>query len=204
GDLGRRPALSAPGEVGELGDAVHRMAEQLASRLAALEADEALLAAVIESLHEGIVVVDARRYVVRLNESGRRMLGIADRPPFSADRLPREPALRHALAAALGGQPIPPVELTVAGHVLALTARPLEGAGAVLALFDLTAIRRLEAVRRDFVANVSHELKTPLTVIGGFAETLVTDDLPPGQRAQFAEAIRANAERMRRIVDDLL
>ncbi len=204
GDLARRPALSAPGEVGELGDAVHRMAEQLASRLAALQADEALLAAVIESLHEGIIVVDGRRRVVRLNESGRKMLGIADPPPFSADRLPRESALRHALAAALAGEATPAAELTVAGHVVALTARPLQGAGAVLALFDLTATRRLEAVRRDFVANVSHELKTPLTVIGGFAETLVTDDLPPEQRAQFAEAIRANAERMRRIVDDLL
>jgi two-component system phosphate regulon sensor histidine kinase PhoR len=59
-------------------------------------------------------------------------------------------------------------------------------------------------VRRDFVANVSHELKTPLTVIGGFAETMVTDDIPAEQRQQFADAIRANARRMQRIVDDLL
>jgi signal transduction histidine kinase len=73
-----------------------------------------------------------------------------------------------------------------------------------LALFDLTDTRRLEAVRRDFVANVSHELKTPLTVIGGFAETLTMDDLPAEQRARFVATIRANTERMRRIVDDLL
>jgi len=74
----------------------------------------------------------------------------------------------------------------------------------VLTLMDLTPVRRLEAVRRDFVANVSHELKTPLTVVGGFAETLATEELPPAQRQQFAAAIHANARRMQRIVDDLL
>ncbi|HEX2718523.1 MAG TPA: ATP-binding protein, partial [Gemmatimonadaceae bacterium] len=87
---------------------------------------------------------------------------------------------------------------------LLLTARPLREGGAVLALLDLTAMRRLEAVRRDFVANVSHELKTPLTVIGGFAETLAEDDPPPDQRRRFVEAIRTNAQRMQRLVDDLL
>ncbi|MBX6330698.1 MAG: HAMP domain-containing protein [Gemmatimonadaceae bacterium] len=204
GDLARRPALSAVGEVGELGDAVHRMADQLAARLRALQGEEARLAAVIESLNEGVIAVDARRQVVRLNESGRRLLHITDAVPFSLDRLPRDAVLRHALTAALAGEPIAPVETVIDGRALSLTARPLDGGGAVVALFDLTATRRLEAMRRDFVANVSHELKTPLTVIGGFAETLVTDDLPPAQRAQFAEAIRANAERMRRIVDDLL
>jgi two-component system, OmpR family, phosphate regulon sensor histidine kinase PhoR len=69
---------------------------------------------------------------------------------------------------------------------------------------DLTALRRLEAVRRDFVANVSHELRTPLTVISGFAETLAEDDPPIAQRRQFVEAIRSNALRMQRLVDDLL
>ncbi len=95
-------------------------------------------------------------------------------------------------------------ETTVDGRSLALTARPLAGGGAVVALLDLTASRRLEAVRRDFVANVSHELKTPLTVVGGFAETLTDDDLTPERRRQFAETILANTRRMQRIVDDLL
>jgi signal transduction histidine kinase len=86
---------------------------------------------------------------------------------------------------------------------LALTARPQPGGGAVLALLDLTATRRLESVRRDFVANVSHELRTPLTVVGGFAETLVDDDPPPEQRRHFAQMIQASTLRMQRIVDDL-
>ena len=204
GDLARRPSLSAPGEVGELGTAMHRMAEQLAARLRELQAEQGLLSAAIESLHEGLLAVDAHRHVVRLNDSARRLLR-ADRPvPFSADLLPRDALLREALGAALNGEPSGPSETVVHDRTLSVTARPLGDGGAVLALLDLTATRRLESVRRDFVANVSHELKTPLTVIGGFAETLVTDELPAEQRTQFAEAIRANAERMRRIVDDLL
>jgi HAMP domain-containing protein len=72
GDLARRPALSSAGEVGELGTAVHRMAEQLAGRLKALQREEALLGAVIESLHEGVIAVDARRQVVRGGCCGSR------------------------------------------------------------------------------------------------------------------------------------
>jgi two-component system phosphate regulon sensor histidine kinase PhoR len=74
----------------------------------------------------------------------------------------------------------------------------------VLALFDLTAMRRLESVRRDFVANVSHELRTPLTVIAGFTETLTEEGVPPEKRRQFGEMILTNTTRMQRIVDDLL
>ena len=204
GDLGRRPALAAPGEVGELGDAVHRMAEQLATRMTALQHEEGVLAAVIESLHEGIVAVGANRQVVRLNQSARELLRLNSALPFPADLLPRHSGLRDALKAALSGHAGEREEITVDGRTLALTARPLGAGGAVLAFFDLTETRRLEAVRRDFVANASHELKTPLTVIGGYAETLVTDEIPAEQRVQFVQTIRANAERMRRIVDDLL
>jgi signal transduction histidine kinase len=69
---------------------------------------------------------------------------------------------------------------------------------------DLTTRRRLETIRRDFVANVSHELKTPLTVIGGFAETLHDSDLRPEDRERFLQTIQSNTRRMQRIVDDLL
>jgi len=94
--------------------------------------------------------------------------------------------------------------MAFAGRTLALTARPLPDGGAVLALLDLTTRRRLETIRRDFVANVSHELKTPLTVISGFAETLLDPGVSPAERRQFAGTIQTNVMRMQRIVDDLL
>ncbi len=204
GDLSRRPALSAPGEVGDLAAAVHRMAEQLDSRLNALQAEDDLLRALIESLNEGVIAVDARRQVVRANSAARHLLALPESLPVSMDVLPRERALREVIAAALDGGAAEEPEVLLGGRTLAITARPLGKGGAVVALLDLTAVRRLESVRRDFVANVSHELKTPLTVISGFAETLTSDDVPPEQRVAFVEAIRANAHRMQRIVDDLL
>ncbi len=204
GDLSRRPALSAPGEIGDLAAALHRMAEQLDTRLRALQGEEALLVALIDSLNEGVIAVDSRRNVIAVNHVGRRLLGVQHETPFSVDMLPRERELREAIQSALAGRATEQAELHIDDRVLTLTARSLEGGGAVVALFDLTALRRLEAVRRDFVANVSHELKTPLTIIGGFAETLSGDDVPAAQQRQFAETIRANAVRMQRIVDDLL
>ncbi len=203
GNLSRVPAISAPGEVGELSNAIHRLSEQLATRLAALEAEQALHMALIDSLHEGVIAVDTRRRVVRINNAGRFLLDIKLDPPFSTDLLPRHRALREALADALAGHTTRNIEIEVESRRVALTARPLRG-GAVLALFDVTPIRRLEAVRRDFVANVSHELRTPLTIIAGFAETLASSDVPAGKRKEFANLIQSNAARMQRLVDDLL
>jgi signal transduction histidine kinase len=206
GDLSRRPALTAPGEVGDLATAVHRLAEQLGARLEALQAEEDLTRALTEALTEGVVAVDARQQVVRMNGVARQLLRLRTPVPFQADHLPRDRTLREALQDALRGEATDPVELRIDDRILSLTARPLPaGGGAVLALLDLTPIRRLEAMRRDFVANVSHELKTPLTVVGGFAETLADDDgVPDAVRRQFAGTIRDNAHRMQRIVDDLL
>ena len=205
GDLTRRPALAAPGEVGDLASALYGMADQLALRLRSVQSEESLMSALIESLHEGVVAVDSRREVVRINQSGRRLLAVRDPVPFSVDHLPRDRALRDALDDALHGIPSGPAELKVDARLFALTAKPLPEGGAVLAIFDLTQRRQLETVRRDFVANVSHELKTPLTVIRGFADTLAGDEsLPRDTQREFARTVQANAERMQRIVDDLL
>ena len=203
GDLSRRPALTAPGEVGDLARALFQLAEQLGSRLQALETEESLLSALFDSLNEGVVAVDGRRQVVRINEAGRQLLRVLTPAPFPVEELPDDSIVRDALAAALAGEATPPVELALHDRIVALTARPLADGGAVIAVLDLTSTRRLESVRRDFVANVSHELRTPLTVIGGFAETLL-DDLDPDSRRRFVETIRVNAARMQRIVDDLL
>jgi signal transduction histidine kinase len=204
GELDRRPTLAAPGEVGDLALALHRMTEQLASRLSALESEDALLNAVIESLDEGIIAVNPRGETVRLNHSARRLLGLTAAVPFSMDLLPQERLVRDATRAAMHGTATEPTELALGDRTLLITARPLPDGGAVLAVMDLTTRRRLETIRRDFVANVSHELKTPLTVIGGFAETLRDPDLSAEDRQRFLSTIESNTRRMQRIVDDLL
>ena len=206
GRLEQRPHLAAPGEIGDLAEALSSMSEQLATRLDAVKQNEALTAAIVESLAEGVVALDPAANVVRMNDSARRLLGLQPylALPFPTAELPRDRALRDVIANALRRQTVTLVEAMVGGRTLALSARPLAAGGAVITIYDLTTLRRLETVRSDFVANVSHELRTPLTAIHGFAETLADDDVPEAQRRQFAETISANAQRMQRLVDDLL
>ena len=204
GDLSRRPALSAPGEIGDLATALSRMAEQLSYRMQALEKDDQLMAALLESLEEGVLAFDRSGAVVRINERARVLLGVTSAVPFGRELLPRDYAIRSAIDQALAGDDVPTVEVIIGDRTLAITSRPLATAGAVLTLLDLTVLRRLEMVRRDFVANVSHELKTPLTAVNGYAETLLDASIPTEQRQRFVETIRDNALRMQRIVDDLL
>lgn len=204
GDLNAQPSITTDDEIGELAEALRRLAEQLDSRRQALRAEEGLLVALTESLNEGVVAVSARKQVVRMNETARQLLALRATVPFPAEYLPRDRMLRDALAAVLAGSDATPGEVRVGDKSLSLTARPLPAGGAVLALYDLTPFRRLEAVRRDFVANVSHELRTPLTVITGFVETLHDDELPVELRRQFLGMVEGNVRRMQRIVDDLL
>jgi len=117
--------------------------------------------------------------------------------------------LREVVVNAADGNPVPPTEIEIEGRQLLVSPHPLprtqgRNTGAVVTVVDLTELRRLESVRRDFVANVSHELKTPLTSIRGYAETLLSEDMPREMQTQFLEVIHNNATRIHRIVDDLL
>lgn len=205
GDLSRRPPLTIRGgELGDLADALRQMAEQLDTRFWELQSEEALLVALTESLNEGVMAVDARKRVVRINAQGRQLLRLQQAVPFPSTDLPAVPLLHESLQLVLSGAPAIQREIAIDDRTVHLTARPLRGGGAILALLDLTAMRRLESVRQDFVANVSHELRTPLTVIGGFVETLQDDELPSELRQQFLGMAASNVTRMQRIVDDLL
>jgi signal transduction histidine kinase len=149
--------------------------------------------------------VDARGRVQRTNPAARRIFSLSGDPQgLSPQEVTRRQAFVELVRRALDGAPVPPTELTQEGRHLLATAQPLPTGGAVMVFLDVSALRRLEDVRRDFVANASHELKTPLTAIRGFAETLLDPDLPPALRAQFTETVKANADRLQRIVDDLL
>jgi two-component system phosphate regulon sensor histidine kinase PhoR len=95
-------------------------------------------------------------------------------------------------------------EVSLGERHLIMSAQLLDQGGAVVTFLDVTEMRRLEQVRRDFVANASHELKTPLTTIRGFAETLLEDDPPDALRRDFLTSIRDNTLRLQRMVEDLL
>ncbi|MBA2293465.1 MAG: PAS domain-containing protein [Gemmatimonadales bacterium] len=192
-------------EVDKVVAALRDMHAQLGSRFTALEREKAETAAIVESMVEGIISTDARGAIVTANATARRLLGYqaAAAMPHLATIF-RVKAARDAVDRVLLGDSIIDREVELRGAVFTMNARPLPGGGAVVVLHDLTEVRRLETVRRDFVANVSHELKTPLTSIAGYAETLTDEDIAPEARQRFVGTILANARRMQHLVDDLL
>jgi len=154
---------------------------------------------------EGVIAADGRGRIVTANPAARRLLGYrASGPLPDLAELFRVKAAREVVDAALRGEPVQDRQLDMGERVFLVNARPLPTGGAVLVLHDLTELRRLEAVRRDFVANVSHELKTPLTSISGYAETLLGDATDAETTHRFLGTILSNARRMQRLVDDLL
>jgi two-component system phosphate regulon sensor histidine kinase PhoR len=205
GDLARRARTRHRDEVGELADALDTLAAELQRRLGQLEGERAEMQALIDGMAEAVIAVDGRGRVQRTNPAARRIFSLSgDTRGLLPQEVTRRQAFVDLVRRALDGAPVPPTELTQEGRHLLATAQPLPTGGAVMVFLDVSALRRLEDVRRDFVANASHELKTPLTAIRGFAETLLDPELPPPLRRQFTETVKANADRLQRIVDDLL
>lgn len=204
GALPRFPRSGIP-EVDALVQALRQMNRQLAERFEELRREKAGSTAIVDAMVEGIVAADPKGRIVIANPAARRLLGYGPEAPLPDLRtLFRAKAAREAVDEVLDGTAIHGREVELDSRILLVNARSLEGGGAVLVLHDLTEVRRLESVRRDFVANVSHELKTPLTSISGYAETLAEGDVDEATRARFLGTIVANARRMQRLVDDLL
>lgn len=213
---GGEPAPEAPppaiSELGALAAALARLGEEHRRSLAPLAKERSELALLIDSVGEGIVQTGPNGRIVRANRTARAMLNL----PVEAQGQPvatliRHGELRRALESVALGQAVAPFEVALEDRRILVVARPLgdrtapgSWLGAVAIFMDLTEVRRLEGVRRDFVANASHELKTPLTSIRGYSETLLTDELPPDLQRRFLETIHQNAERLQQIVDDLL
>ena len=203
----RRPAFpdSSIPEVAQHIVALRAMHQQLDQRFADLVREREETATLIETMADGVVAADARGTIVTLNHAARRLLGYGPDDPFPAlAELFHEKAARDLVATVLSGDEAEPQELERVGHTLLVTGRALPNGGGLLVIRDVTELRHLEAMRRDFVANVSHELKTPLTSIAGYAETLASEASPGTQTERFVRPILSNARRMHRLVDDLL
>jgi two-component system, OmpR family, phosphate regulon sensor histidine kinase PhoR len=200
----RFPRSGVP-DIDSLVQALRQMHQQLGDRFDDIRREQAETAALVESMVEGVIAADGRGRIVTANEAARQLLGYE--PGEQLPGLPelfRVKAAREVVDAVLAGQTVHDRELEMDERVLLMNARPLPSGGAVLVMHDLTDTRRLEAMRRDFVANVSHELKTPLTSISGYAETLLGDSPDPETTRRFLSTIQANAGRMQRLVDNLL
>jgi len=204
---------AARGELTDLADAVGGMVAELGRTIHTLTDERNRSAAILGSMVEGVAVVSGDERILYCNQAFEQILEL---PQGSSQGKKLVEGLRQAELVTAVRQVLPggdevtgEVEVgTVRRRSFSVTAAPVRAAGAssaVLVLHDITELRRLERVRRDFVANVSHEFKTPLTAIQGFAETLLGGALDDkANRKRFMEIIREHAQRLARLTDDLL
>ena len=204
-DPSRRIASDAiSDEARELGEWINFLAEDADKSHRALARERMLLAAVAEGLTQGVIAVDNEHRIELLNDAARKMLGVTSSPVgeplIDFVRVPELFDLLDSDVAATAE-----VQLPNTPRALIRTARKWGGDGRVLLLEDVTAMRRLETVRRDFVANVSHELRTPVAVIRANAETLMAGAKnEPVIAGKLIDGLHRNAERLARILADLL
>jgi two-component system phosphate regulon sensor histidine kinase PhoR len=216
GDFAQRVPISGSDEISELGQTLNLMAARLSEKIRDVEGERAKVAAILDSMVEGVIAIDQRSRIVLMNHAAR---WIFDLGRERVEGRPLVEVVRHKeiLDLVMGGKRFdverlrrreielgPPVDRILDVHVSAVALAP-SGPGTLLVLHDVTELRRLERVRTAFVANVSHELRTPLTSIRGYLETLLDGALEePVNARRFLEVAHTHAERLSRLVDDLL
>ncbi len=212
GNLSARIRVRRADELGELGRILNHSADQLQERLHDIARERARLDAILAAMEDGVLAVDHRGTVILANQSLARSLDL--REPLGRHYLEviRQRDVGEVIDSVLrtGERRAVEVELLHLRRVFALTGVPFPGAegtppGVVLTFHDATERRRLDRIRRDFVANASHELRTPLTSIRGFVEALEDGAVNEAETAQrFLGKIRVHADRMAALVEDLL
>ncbi len=200
----RVPTASTAGPLRSLGEWINALAEDAERSRNALAHERTLLASLADGLTQGVIALDGDQRIEMLNEAARRMLGVTSslvgEPLLEFVRVPELRTLIEHPADSSAE-----IQLPNGPRTLVRAARTWGRAGRVLLLEDVTTMRRLETVRRDFVANVSHELRTPVAVIRANAETLLAgakDD--PVIANKLIDGLHRNAERLARILADLL
>ncbi len=210
GELGLTVRAESQRELGALGRAVNELGLNLNQAMGQLRAERDLLSGILDGMEEGVLLIGSDGKVARASPALRTMLALEADP---AGKAPLEMIRSSDLQAALehtqkAGEPAS-AELELAlptPRRLQVRTTRLSGEpqGVLAAFADVTEMRRLETLRRDFVANVSHELRTPVATIRSAAETLETAISDPDAARRFLAIIGRSAERMQRLVDDLL
>jgi two-component system phosphate regulon sensor histidine kinase PhoR len=211
GDLEVRTRVPGTDELAKLGGALDHLAGSLGAAMRALREERDLLSAILDGMEEGVLVLDDRGRIAAMNPSLRRMLLVgSDAVGRELLDVVRHAELKELVDAARGEAQVGEIE--VIGRKprrllvrAALLERPPGDGVRLVVIRDVTDVRRLETIRRDFVANVSHELRTPVTAIRSAGETL-QDALvkDPAAAMKFLDIIERNADRLQRLIEDLL
>ena len=214
GELNYRLPEGGPDEFSLLAELLNVMAVNLRARIDAVTRQKNELDAVLSSMAEGVLAIDLDGRIISLNRAAEKVLHLKAQEvsgQMYRESLPSQ-ALQEVVEYALGNQEMTS-DITLQGsgdqfiNTLATPLRDAAGGciGAVVLLHDVTDLRKLENVRRDFVANVSHELKTPITAIKGFVETLLGGAIAdPADATRFLNIIGRQSDRLQAIIEDLL
>jgi two-component system phosphate regulon sensor histidine kinase PhoR len=213
GNYGHKVYIASTDEVGLLAKTFNHMSSRLAAQFAQMEEDRHQLRAILSGMIEGVVALDSAQQILFVNDRAAQLLQFPATSSVGRKlwEVVRQPALQEVVRRALAAPEAHHEELKLTGpgaRNLTVHAAQLDGTpdrGIMLVLHDTTELRRLERLRQEFVANVSHELKTPLSVIKACTETLLdgaVDD--PQHRGPFLERIGEQAERLHSLILDLL
>jgi two-component system, OmpR family, phosphate regulon sensor histidine kinase PhoR len=215
GNLSSKVPVPESAELAQLAQALNHMAVQLADRFRTITQQRQEQEAILASMVEGVVAVDNHDRLITLNKAGGRLLLVSpgEVQGHSIQEIIRNQDLQRFLqqtrsaAAPVEGEIVlnGSSERVIQLHGTKLSDPLGQAIGVLLVMNDVTAMRRLERVRRDFVANVSHELRTPITSIKGFVETLQSGAIHEPENAMtFLQIIARQADRLNQIIEDLL
>ncbi len=208
GQLEARVDIRTGDEIEELAQALDGARNQLAGRIRSANSERDQLEAVLDGMVEGVMVTDASGSIVIANPALRTLFGL-ESPAVGHTVIAaiRQPAVAAIMEETAARDTIMSREIAITyptDRTLALYATKLSTGGVACVFHDVTALKRADAVRRDFVANVSHELQTPLTTLSAHAESLAGADLTSSQATESLAAIRRHVDRLSTLVADLL
>lgn len=223
GDFKAKTAIDKPSEFARLSSVMNEMADDISEQIDKLTDDRNTYSSILSSMVEGVLITDKNKRITLCNRAAISMFGLDVTKPITLLKIFSDVDFNTAVATVIENNRPTKYVLSRFGHLSGETAKIMgEGedrtyqviiapvctqnivTGTVITFNDISEIQHLEEVRKDFVANVSHELKTPLTSIAGFSDILVNGDLDEEKSKRYAKIIEKNSLQMKGIIEDLL
>ena len=214
GDFTQKIAEEGALEIQELARSFNLMATNISQLLAKLTDERHQIEAILVSMDDGVVVSDARGYLILINPAAERIFQVHGAVVLGKHLLEVirnydlatsfEKTIKENSSSTHELRLFSPREMVISVNITPIRDAHGNAQGAVATIHDITTIRQLEQLRTEFVGNVSHELKTPLTAIRGFSETLLTEEVDQETARHFLEVISTESHRLSRLINDLL
>ncbi len=212
GNFDQQIQVRSSDEIGQLAEMFNRMSRQLKETMSEIQDEKSQAEAILTHMADGLMALNASGRIIRLNPAAQRMFQVAELQAIGRrpGELAEDSGLEEALSEAWDQSSALTRQIRLKDRVLQAYITPLKSdgrqpAGTVIVFHDITELEKLESLRREFVANVSHELKTPLTTVKSYVETLLDGAAEdPEVRDRFLRVVDGETERMTRLVRDLL